>query len=221
MSDNRIATGPRGAAPAGQIPVSANNPCPFLRALVANGYVGGHVVPLSKLSEMIGDASGETGPKEKMVRMQAWMVAVIANGLGPLRVLKSATSGAELDELRNGPLDKHGAGSRILDVDAKVHEDEIARLAGFGKDRKDPAGGIERGLTAKEIDTFMAANLKRAGDAAHWYYPMLMKGEWPVLLKILGKGEGEERYLSVDEVRTLFVEKRLPDRITARLPKPA
>ncbi len=43
----------------------------------------------------------------------------IANGLGPLRVLKSATSGAELDELRNGPLDKHGGGSRILDVDAK------------------------------------------------------------------------------------------------------
>ncbi len=61
----------------------------------------------------------------------------------------------------------------------------------------------------------MKANLKRDGDAAHWYYPMLMKGEWPVLLKILGKGEGEERYLSVDEVRTLFVEKRLPERITA------
>ena len=221
MSDDRIATGPRAAAPAGQLPVSSNNPCPFLRALVANGYVSGHVVPLSKLSEMIGAASGETGSKEMNVRMQTWMVAVIANGLGPLRVLKSATSGAELDELRNGPLDKHGAGSRILDVDAKVHEDEIARLAGFGKDCKDPAGGIERGLTAKEIDTFMAANLKRAGDAAHWYYPMLMKGEWPVLLKILGKGEGEERYLSVDEVRTLFVEKRLPERITTRLPKPA
>ena len=136
-------------------------------------------------------------------------------------MLKSATSGAVLDELRDGPLDKHGGGSRILDVDAKVHEDEIARLAGFGKDRKDPSGGIERGLTAKEIDTFMKANLKRDGDAARWYYPMLMKGEWPVLLKILGKGEGEERYLSVAEVRTLFVEKRLPERITAGLPKPA
>jgi len=31
-----------------QIAVSPDNPCPFLRALVANGYVGGHVVPLSK-----------------------------------------------------------------------------------------------------------------------------------------------------------------------------
>ena len=220
MSDDRIATA-AGAAPAGQIPVSPNNPCPFLRALVANGYVGGHVVPLSQLAEMVGLASGETGSAQTKVRLETRMVAVIANGLGPLRVLKSATSGAVLDELRDGPLDKHGGGSRILDVDAKVHEDEIARLAGFGKDREDPAGGIERGLTAKEIDTFMKANLKRDGDAARWYYPMLMKGEWPVLLKILGKGEGEERYLSVDEVRTLFVEKRLPERITTRLPKPA
>jgi hypothetical protein len=220
MSDTPIGTAP-GAPPAGQIPVSPNNPCPFLRALVANGYVGGHVVPLSQLSEMIGLASGETGPAQNEVRLKTRMVAVIANGLGPLSVLKSATSGAVLDELRDGPLDKHGGGSRILDVDAKVHEDEIARLAGFGKDRKDPDGGVERGLTAKEIDTFMKANLKRDGDAARWYYPMLMKGEWPVLLKILGKGEGEERYLSVAEVRTLFVERRLPERITRRLPKPS
>ena len=219
MSDNPIGT--PGTTPAGQIAVSSNNPCPFLRALVANGYVGGHVVPLSQLAEMVGLASGETGAAQRDVGMKTRMVAVIANGLGPLSVLKSATSGAVLDELRDGPLDKHGGGSRILDVDAKVHEDEIARLAGFGKDRKDPSGGTERGLTATEIDTFMKANLKRDGDAAHWYYPMLMKGEWPVLLKILGKGEGEERYLSVDEVRTLFVERRLPERITKRLPKPS
>jgi hypothetical protein len=219
MSDTPIRTAP-GTTPAGQIPVSPNNPCPFLRALVANGYVGGHVVPLSQIAEMVGLASGETGSAQNQVRLKTKMVAVIANGLGPLSVLKSATSGAVLDELRDGPLDKHGGGSRILDVDAKVHEDEIARLAGFGKDRNDPAGGVERGLTAQEIDTFMKANLKRDGDAARWYYPLLMKGEWPVLLKILGKGEGDERYLSVAEVRTLFVEKRLPERITARLPKP-
>jgi hypothetical protein len=220
MSDQRIATAP-GAAPAGQLPVSPNNPCPFLRALVANGYVGGHVVPLSQLSEMIGLASGETGSEQKEVRRKAWMVAVIANGLGPLRVFKSATSGAVLDELRNGPLDKHGGGSRILDAEANVHEDQIDRLATFAKDCKDPSGGIELGLTAKEIEAFMADNIKRDGDAARWYFPILMKGEWPVLLKILGKGEGEARYLSVAEVRTLFVERRLPERITARLPKPA
>ena len=200
-----------------QIAVSPDNPCPFLRALVANGYVGGHVVPLSKLAETIELASGEQGLKETMVGLETKMVA---NGLNPFRLVKSATEGAVLDELRNGPLDKHGAGSRILGVDAKVHLDEIDRLATFGKPCNDPAGGTETGLTAQEIETFMAANLKRAGDAAHWYYPMLMKGEWPVLLNILGKGEGEARYLSVADVRTLFVERKLPDRITARLPAP-
>ena len=84
------------------------------------------------------------------------------------------------------------------------------------------AGGVERGLNAKEIAIYMAANIKRAEDSnsGRWYYPILMKGEWPVLLNIMGKGEGDERYLSVDEVRTLFVERRFPDRIVARLPSP-
>jgi len=116
-----------------QIAVSPDNPCPFLRALVANGYVGGHVVPLSKLAETIELASGEQGLKETMVGLETKMVAMVANGLNPFRLVKSATEGAVLDELRNGPLDKHGAGSRILGVDAQVHLDEIDRLATFGK----------------------------------------------------------------------------------------
>jgi hypothetical protein len=203
------------ALPAGQISVSPDNPCPFLRALVANGYVGGHIVPLSELCRRIEAASGEHGAKETVVGIKTYLVAVGANG--PLHLLKSITSGAVLDELRNGPLDKHGAGSRILDVSGHVREEEIDRLASFGSDCRDPTGGLERGLTAKEIDAFMAANLKRAGDAAKFYYPLLMKGEWPVLFAIMGKGEGEARYLSVAEVRTLFVERRFPDRIVARL----
>jgi hypothetical protein len=204
-------------APSGQVAVSPNNPCPFLRALVANGYVGGHLVPLAELCRWVEAASGEHGAAKTMVGLKTYLVALGANGVGPLRLIQSATSGAILDELRNGPLDKHGAGSRILDVTAQVHEDQIERLAGFGKDCRDPAGGTERGLTASEIETFMAANLERAGDAARFYYPLLMKGEWPVLLKIMGKGEGEARYLSVAEVRTLFVERRFPARIVALL----
>ena len=201
-----------------QVAVSPNNPCPFLRALVANGYVGGHLVPVSKLCGVIEAASGKQGLEKTKAGIATYLIAVIANGFG--HVPASASSGAVLDELRNGPLDKHGAGSRILDVTAQVHEDEIERLATFGQACNDPSGGTERGLTAKEIDAFMAANLERAGDQARWYYPAMMKGEWPVLLDILGKGEGDARYLSVAEVRTLFVERRLPDRITARLPKP-
>jgi len=211
MTDN--STGSPGPEPAGQVPVSPNNPCPFLRGLVANGYVGGHDVPLTKIAETIDLASGEHGAGALKVWMETYGVASIANG----NPLKSMISGAMLDQLRGGPLDKLGAGSRILNADAQVQEDEITRLASFGKDRPDGAGGTERGLNATEIDTYMAANMERAGDTARWYYPMLMKGEWPVLLKIMGKGEGSERYLSVAEVTTLFVDKRFPGRIVARL----
>jgi hypothetical protein len=199
------------------VAVSPNNPCPFLRALVANGYVGGHIVPLSTIAGTIELASGEVGASKINVWLKTFGVAQMANG----NPLKSFISGAVLDELRNGPLDKHGAGSRILDVEAHVHEDEITRLGTFGRDRPDGAGGMELGLNAEEIDTYMAANMERAGAAARWYYTILMKGEWPVLLKIMGKGEGDERYLSVAEVKTLFVEKRFPDRIVARLARKA
>lgn len=196
--------------------VSPDNPCPFLRALVANGYVGGHVVPLGKLTEDIGLASGKAGVKLIGVKIAAYGIAMIANG----HPLRSMTSGAILDELRNGPLDKHGAGSRILDVHGNVQLDQIDRFASFGRDYANPDGGTERGLNAQEIKTFMAENLKRDGDKARWTYPIMMQGEWPILLDILGKGDGENRYLSVADVRILFVDRRFPKRITDRLAAP-
>ncbi len=200
-------------APNPQIPVSPNNPCPFLRALVAGGYVDGHLVPLPKLTKAIGKASGDKGLTGWLGRLAAYGIALIANG-HPLRSLRS---GAELDALRDGPLDKHGAGSRILDASAQVREDELARLATYGEERADPRGGREVGLTKKQIKTFMKDNLVRAGDKRHWYYKIFMLGEWPILLHIMGKDEGKHRYLSVAEVTTLFVERRLPDRISERL----
>jgi hypothetical protein len=203
--------------PAGEIPVSPDNPCPFLRALVAGGFVGGHVVPLATLGQAVEAASGEPGLQKKLVGMKTFPIALGANGLNPLRLLRNWWSGAVLDNLRNGPLDKHGVGSRILDAIAHVNEAEIARLAEFGKDRQDPAGGTERGLTADEITKYMDANFARAKGKRRWYDRILMMGEWPVLLKIIGKGEGKARYLSVAEVRTLFVDRRLPERIVARL----
>jgi cytochrome c5 len=204
-------------APAPATPVSANNPCPFLRALVAGGFVDGHVVPLSKLSRTVAAATGEKGLQAKRAGLKTYLVALVANGLGPLRLLRNWWSGAQLDGLRDGPLDKRGSGSRILDKTAEVNEAELARLAEFGKDRPSPAGGFERGLTAQEITAYMDANFERAKGARRAIDRKLMNAEWPVLLKIMGKGEGEERYLSVPEVRTLFVERRLPDRVAERL----
>ncbi|MFZ5713750.1 MAG: di-heme-cytochrome C peroxidase [Bradyrhizobium sp.] len=199
------------------IPVSPNNPCPFLRGLVGEGFVDGGTVPLNTLSQTIANATGETGLKKVWARIQVRCVALIANGFK--HILKSIWSGAQLDALRGGPLDKHGAGSRILGVDGKVNEDEIARLASFGRTYIDPnTGSSEPGLNAAEIKTFMRDNLKRAGNAARWYYPLLMKFEWPILLKIMGKGkQDEERYLSVADVRTLFEERKFPERINQRI----
>jgi hypothetical protein len=212
---------PDDRAPSQPIAVSPNNPCPFLRAAVAEGFVGGHTVPISTLAATIEAASGTTGLRKTIVGLKTRPVALVANGVCFLRLLRSWWSGAQLDELRNGPLDKHGVGSRILDANAHVDETEIARLAEFGKDRPDPAGGIERGLTAPEINAYMDANFERAKGHRRWFDRRLMNGEWPVLLDIMGKGQGADRYLSVAEVRTLFVERQLPGRITARLPAPA
>jgi hypothetical protein len=216
MPDDRAGS-PAGSVPAPQIPVSPNNPCPFLRALVAGGYVDGHIVPLPKLTRTIEAATGKTGLKKRLAGLEIYPVALVANGLSPFRLVRSWWSGAVLDELRNGPLDKHGVGSRILNAEGQVDETEIARLAEFGRDRPDPCGGTERGLTSPEITTYMNANFARAKDTRRWYDRLLMNGEWPVLLNVMGKGEGKERYLSVSEVRTLFVERRLPERIVARL----
>src|SRR5579871_1852970 len=203
-----------------QIPVSPNNPCPFLRGLVAGGYVGGHIVPLPKLTGTIEAATGEKGMNRKFIGMEIYGVALIANGLSPWRLIKSWWSGAVLDELRNGPLDKHGAGSRILGVDGEVDESEITRLAAFGSDYADGNGGTERGLNSQQITTYMNANFARAKGHRRAIDRLLMNGEWPVLLNIMGKGEGNDRYLSVAEVRTLFVDRRLPQRIAARLAHP-
>ena len=214
MPTENAATGSNDA-PAGQIPVSPDNPCPFLRAAVAGGLVGGHVVPLPTLVEIIEAASGKTGFQKKVVGLKTFGVALIANGLTPLRLLRSWWSGAVLDMLRNAPLDKYGVGSRILDATARLHEAEIERLAGFGKECPNPAGGTERGLTAQEITAYMDANFARAKGKRRWTDRLLMNGEWPVLLDIMGKGEGEARYLSVAEVSTLFNERLLPERIVA------
>jgi hypothetical protein len=200
------------------IPVSPNNPCPFLRAAVSEGYVDGHTVPLGTLAQTVQAASGKTGFEKVSVGIKTRLVALIANGLNPFRLLKSWWSGATLDELRDGPLDKHGVGSRILDATAHVHEDEIERLASFGKERHDPmGGGMEIGLTGSEITAYMNANFERAKGHRRAIDRKLMEGEWPVLLRVMGKGEGETRYLSVAEVRTLFTKRRLPERINARL----
>src|SRR5438309_10842272 len=88
------------------IQVSPDNPCPFLRGLVGEGFVDGGTVPLNTLSQTIANASVETGLKKSSARIQSRCVAMIANGFS--LILKSIWSGAKLDALRGGPLGKRG-----------------------------------------------------------------------------------------------------------------
>jgi hypothetical protein len=44
-----------------------------------------------------------------------------------------------------------------------------------------------------------------------------MNGEWPVLLQVMGKQGQDGRYLSLREIKALFVNRRLPSRMTRKL----
>jgi len=48
MQNDRVGSASSGAHTP-ESAVSPNNPCPFLRALVAGGFVDGHIVPLGTL----------------------------------------------------------------------------------------------------------------------------------------------------------------------------
>jgi hypothetical protein len=64
----------------------------------------------------------------------------------------------------------------------------------------------------------MDANFARAAGHRRRLDRRLMNGEWPVLLRVIGKNSGPARYLSLAELRTLFVERRLPDRVRQFMP---
>jgi hypothetical protein len=217
-------SGAPGSSPAGAVPVpevSPNNPCPFLRALVGEGYIGGHIEPLSTIADTVSRAGGPTPAQGKLSRIPVYLIALIANGLSPARLWRSLRQGAQLDGLRGGPLDKRGAGSRILDTTGNINEAELARLEAFAVDMTESAtGGVERGLGIKQCRAMMDANFARAAGSRRRIDRAMMNGEWPVLLKVMGKDAGRERYLSVKEVRALFAERRLPERLRRRFREP-
>lgn len=193
--------------------VSAGNPCPFLRALVAGGWLHDDVEALGVVRDAIVRVSGQTLPGATIAA-----IALIANGISPAALLRNARQGLHLDALRDGPLDKHGSGSRILDTGGQVVAAELERLAGFARAMPLPAGGSEPGLSLAEITVMMDANFERARDTRRRVDRALMNGEWPVLLKVMGKDAADgTRYLSVEEVRTLFRHRRLPGRLADRL----
>jgi hypothetical protein len=197
------------------LPVSGNNPCPFLRALVAAGRLADDIEPLGKVAEVIVEAARHGEGQPALPRAAVAGIALIANGLNPASVLRATLQGLRLNRLRGGPLDKKGVGSGILDAHGEVDAAQLARLREFAVSKKSAGGRAEPGLGPRELKRFMDANFDRAAGHRRLIDRALMNGEWPVLLKVMGKAGQDGRYLSLKEVEMLFNKRLLPERMRA------
>lgn len=197
--------------------VSPNNPCPFLRSLVAEGMLNDRTATIGDATRAIEQvaATGQGSPELPALAIR--LIALLANGLGPATILDNGLHGVKLNKLRNGPFDKKGAGSRILDAKGKVNLEELARLKEFASPKTKPNGTKELGLDAEELKVMMDANYERAAGHRRVIDRQLMNGEWPILLEVMGIDGKAGRYLSLREVDTLFRKRELPARMRRQL----
>ena len=200
--------------PLPDLPVSANNPCPFLRGLVCAGELADDVEPLGQVATTIVRCAHTGDGEPELPRLAIMGVALIANGLGPLSIYRTAKHGVRLDALRGGPLDKKGVGSGILDQHGIVDPGNLARLATFGSPKTRADGTQELGFDLAELTEFMNANFARAIGHRRRIDRKLMNGEWPELLKVMGIDGLGGRYLSFHDVEVLFTERRFPQRMS-------
>jgi hypothetical protein len=188
-----------------------------LRAVVAAGYIDGHRQPLAGIDRVVVEAINPKSPGRSVVRAATFLVATVGNGLKLSRIVNNILYGFAPDELREGPIDKRGAGSRILNHHGKVNEEELARLDQYAVDQVSASGESERGLGASQIDAMMKANYQRAKGSRRRVDRLLMQGEWPILLRVMGVPGANGEFLSLREIRTLFVSRSLPTRVLERL----
>ncbi|MBV9984988.1 hypothetical protein [Bradyrhizobium sp.] len=194
-------------------PVSPQNPCPFLRALVAEGLLSDQYEPLKHLSDTIRTVARTGDGTAELHATPIILIALVANGLSPLQLVRTRVHGVHLSALRGGPLDKKGAGSGILDQSSRFDQSQLDRMATFGSEKVDANGNTEIGLNLAEITKFMNANFARAKGRRRLIDRRLMDGEFPILLRVMGKQGRDARYLSIAELKTLFAERRLPERM--------
>ncbi len=200
----------------GPHPVSANNPCPFLRALVSAGKLADDREPLAKVAAVVAMTAHAGDGRPELPRAAIFSIASVANGLGPLSLLHTQWRGLQLNALRGGPLDKQGAGSRILNARGAINTKELSRLRGFANEKQNDDGSSEPGLGLAELRAYMDANFARAAGRRRIIDRTLMLGEWPVLLKVMGKEGPSGRYLSLQDVIDLFKDRVLPQRMNKR-----
>ena len=198
-------------------PVSANNPCPFLRALVASGKLSDGREPLAKVAAVVAATARAGDGHPVLPRTAIFAIAAVANGLGPLALVEAQWHGLQLNALRGGPLDKKGAGSRILNVRGAIDAKEVSRLRDFASEKQNHDGSSELGLALPELRAYMDANFARAAGRRRSIDRTLRIGEWPVLLRVMGKEGRGGRYLGLQDVIDLFKKRSLPERMNKRL----
>jgi len=203
--------------------VSPNNPCPFLRSLVSHGLLHDDVESISYLSLLATTVAskGDGHPDVTLLSFAAYPIAMVANGWTPGPMLSALTGhGVQINRLRQGPLYKNGSGSRIIDEKGNFVEAEFKRMEGFGSPKTAADGSQEAGIDIGELAKFMDANFERNAAKRRSIDRSLADGEWPVLLKVVGKdGKNGKRYLAFTDLRNLIAERRLPQRMIDRIAK--
>jgi hypothetical protein len=194
----------------------ADIPCPFLRALVAQGFISSEQESIKRIGRLIGEAAGGSQANKSRIGAISMGIAAIASGLGLRAIVATVKTGLSIKRLRGGPLDKKGVNSRIISRTGAFDAEQFARLRQFARTFQG-ADGDEPGLGLDDLTKMMDANYERA-ERKRPIDRKLMNGEWPVLLKVLHRtAKNGETYLSLEELRALFEERKLPERIMARL----
>jgi len=198
----------------------AKNPCPFMRALQALGYIAPQKAPLANFSHIVTVAM-DSGIEKPPPKFAIKLLALLASAKSVSTFIQTFSQGFSVDNLRLGPLDKRGVGSGIIDLEGNICEDQLIRLDSFASDFEDESGTLERGLDAAALNKMMDENFARPSKHRRWFDRLLMNGEWPALLEAMGKTHLSNPYLSLSEVQELFVDRQLPERVVARLPLPS
>ena len=105
----------------------------------------------------------------------------------------------------------------VLDARGAIDAKEVARLRDFAKDKPNDDGSTELGLGLSELRAYMDANFARAAGRRRSIDRTLMLGEWPVLLRVVGKEGPGGRYLGLQDVIDLFTNRNFPERMNKRL----
>jgi len=174
--------------------------------------------PLAKVVAVVAATALAGDGRPVLPNTAIYAIASVANGWGPLSLFNTQRHGLKLNALRGGPLDKKGVGSGILNARGAIDAKEVSRLRGFANEKQSVDGTSELGLGLDELRAYMDANFARAAGRRRAIDRTLMVGEWPVLLRVMGKEGPAGRYLGLEDVIDLFKNKRFPERMNKRLP---